>query len=376
MCGIAGFLARDSAGFSESVLTLMTRRLAHRGPDGQGSWMDAQIGVGLGHRRLSIIDLSAAGDQPMVSGSGRYVIVYNGEIYNYRRLRDELASLRHQFRGQSDTEVFLSAVEQWGVTGAVGRLNGIFAFALWDTRDKTLHLGRDHLGVKPLYVGRVGRALIFASELKALTVCPGFDATIDRDALALLTRHNCIPAPHSIYRSVRKLLPGTVATYRATSEDVTVSTYWTVRQAAVQGVQNRLSLPDSEVVDQLDQLLRDAVSMQMISDVPLGAFLSGGIDSSTVVALMQAQSVRPVRTFSIGSDVTRYDEAPFARAVAKHLGTEHTELYVSAADALATIPGLPQIYDEPFSDSSQIPTLLVSRLARRSVTVSARWPTE
>jgi asparagine synthase (glutamine-hydrolysing) len=357
----------------------MTRALRHRGPDDEGYFQDAAAGIALGHRRLSVIDLSPEGHQPMVSASGRFVMVYNGEVYNHRALRQELAKLGAAFRGHSDTEVMLAAVEHWGLDKALERFIGMFAFALWDRHERELSLVRDRLGIKPLYYGWVGACFVFASELKAVTAMPEFDNPIDRDALCLLLRHNYIAAPHSIYRGVRKLEPGTVLTFGAgdvvkASKDASLPAshtraFWSAREAAIAGMADRLRLPDAEAADELERLLRDAVALRMEADVPLGAFLSGGLDSSLVVALMQAQSTRPVQTFSIGFREKGYDEAAHAGAVAKHLNTEHHELYVTAQDALDVVPKLPAMFDEPFSDSSQIPTFLVAQLARRTVTV-------
>lgn len=382
MCGIAGFwdsghqFCADDAG---AVLRRMTHAIGHRGPDDEGFFQDPAAGIAMGHRRLAVIDLSPEGHQPMASAGGRFVIVYNGEVYNHHALREELVKLGATFRGHSDTEVILAAIEQWGLDRALKRFIGMFAFALWDRRDRALSLVRDRLGIKPLYYGWVGARLVFASELKAVTAMPGFDNAIDRDALCLLLRHNYIAAPHSIYERVHKLQPGTVLTL--TARDVAKTpdesmlaahtrAFWSARDAAIHGMADRLHLPDKEATDELDRLLRDAVALRMEADVPLGAFLSGGIDSSLVVALMQAQSPRPVQTFSIGFREKGFDEAVHARAVAKHLGTEHHELYVTARDALDVVPQLPRMFDEPFSDSSQIPTFLVSQMARRNVTVS------
>ena len=373
MCGIAGaFAAGVGARLVPDAIGPMTTCLAHRGPDDAGLLVDEDAGVALGHRRLSIVDLSPEGHQPMRSASERFAVVFNGEIYNYRALGAELAALGHRFRGHSDTEVILAAVEQWGLADAVRRLVGIFAFGLWDRAERTLSLVRDHLGVKPLYYAWAGRTLVFGSELRALSRYPGLDTTIDRGALALLLRHNCIPAPYTIYRGARKLPPGTILTVRAGAApgaDVPAA-YWSARAVALAGLADPLDLSREAAADALHALLRDAVGLQMVADVPLGAFLSGGVDSTTVVALMQAQSARPVRTFSIGFDDGAFDEAGHARAVAAHLGTAHTELYVTEREAREVVPLLPRIYDEPFSDSSQIPTYLVSRMARAHVTVS------
>jgi asparagine synthase (glutamine-hydrolysing) len=350
----------------------MVRRIGYRGPDDSGVWCDEAAGVALGHVRLSILDLSAAGHQPMVSHSGRYVITYNGEIYNCHDLRGDLERSGHGFRGHSDTEVLLAAIESWGIETTLGRLNGMFAFAVWDRRERALALARDRLGEKPLYYGWAGGALIFGSELKAFYGCPWFNGEIDRGSLSLLLRHNCIPAPYSIYREIAKLTPASYVTVRAdqvlSRQFPELHTYWSYKQCA--GEKSGLVTSEADAVEQLDTLLRDAVGLRMAADVPLGAFLSGGIDSTTVVALMQAQSGRPVRTFSIGFHEAEYNEATYAKAVARHLGADHTELYLTAADALAVIPRLPTLYDEPFADPSQIPTVLLSQLARRHVTVA------
>jgi asparagine synthase (glutamine-hydrolysing) len=370
MCGIAGFWSRID-GASPDLLRRMTTCVAHRGPDDEGVWFDGDAGVGLGHRRLAIVDLSAEGHQPMASASGRYTIVFNGEIYNFRRLARELEGEGARFRGHSDTEVMLAAVEAWGLEAAVRRFIGIFAFALWDRREHVLHLVRDHLGVKPLYYAEVPGGVAFASELRPIEQFPGFARRINRDAVALLLRHNCIPAPYAIYEGVAKLRPGHIISYRGVPGERPVArAYWSAATVAEQGERAPLSLPDGEATDALETLLRDAIGLQMMADVPLGAFLSGGIDSSTVVALMQAQSTQRVRTFSIGFAEQEFNEAPHARAVAQHLGTEHTDLLVTPQHALDVVPRLPALYDEPFSDSSQIPTFLVSQMARGYVTVA------
>jgi asparagine synthase (glutamine-hydrolysing) len=350
----------------------MAEMLRHRGPDDDGAFVDPAAGLALGFRRLSILDLSQDGHQPMSSPSERYVIVFNGEIYNYRTLRTELEGSGHRWRGHSDTEVMLAGIERWGFTEAVRRFNGMFAIAVWDRHRRELHLARDRMGEKPMYYGWSGGVLLFGSELKALRAHPRFDAEIDRDALALYFRHNYINAPYSIYRGIFKLPPASIVTFSADRPGLLPQprAFWSVRKAAEEGVRNLFPGSDAEAVEELDRLLRDAVKIRMEADVPLGAFLSGGIDSSTVVALMQAQSARPVKTFSIGFHEPGYDEAPFAKEVAAHLGTDHTELYVAPEEARAVIPLLPTLYDEPFSDSSQVPTFLVSRLARQQVTVS------
>lgn len=372
MCGIAGFLTPGRGHSAQQLRALaisMAKAIAHRGPDDGGAWVDPAFGIALGHRRLSILDLSPLGHQPMHSADERYVIAFNGEIYNYRALRDELGSLGHRFRGHSDTEILLAALCQWGFAATLPRLNGMFAIALWDRQDGVLRLARDRLGEKPLYYGTSNGTHLFGSELKAIRAHPAFHGTLDRGALALYLQHNYVPSPYCIFEGFRKLIPGTYVTVTKAGFSAPVR-YWSARQAALEGVADRLDLDDREATDHLDVLLRDAVRLRMESDVPLGAFLSGGIDSSTVVALMQAQSDRPVQTFSIGFHEARFNEADHAKAVAHHLRTSHTELYVRAEDAQAIVPSLPGIYDEPFADSSQIPTILVSQLARRSVTVS------
>jgi asparagine synthase (glutamine-hydrolysing) len=373
VCGIVGFLDRSGRMRPEELSTTVQRMAAslrHRGPEDEGCWVDAHQGVALGHRRLSIIDLSPAGHQPMQSHGGRYTVVFNGEIYNFKTLRRELEGSGQTFLGHSDTEVMLAAIGQWGLEPALDKFNGMFAFALWDAQKRVLQLARDRIGEKPLYYGWAGKTMLFASELKALRMHPSFEGEIDRNVLALYLRHNYIPAPYSIYKGIYKLPPGTFATLRSAEHSFSLNTYWSARQAAERGVSNPFSGNELEAIDHLEALLQDAVKLRMESDVPLGAFLSGGIDSSVVVALMQASSSRPVKSFTIGFDDANYDEAPHAKAVAAHLGTEHTELYVTPEQAMAVIPDLPHLYDEPFADSSQIPTFLVSRLARSRVTVT------
>jgi asparagine synthase (glutamine-hydrolysing) len=353
----------------DDVVARMAATLRHRGPDSGGRWCDPAAGIAFGHRRLAILDLSDEGHQPMQSASGRWVITFNGEIYNFRVLRDELLALGAKFRGGSDTEVMLAAFERWGPAGALARFAGMFAFALFDRETRTLHLARDRLGEKPLYFGRAGAALVFASELKALRAHPRFDGEVDRGALALYLRQGYVPAPYSIYRGVRKLPPAMLLSIDAAGRE-TWHAYWSPHAAAEAGVREPMRGKPREVADELEQTLARAVKDQMVSDVPLGAFLSGGIDSTLIVSLMQEQSGQPVRTFTIGFDEKAYDEADHARAVARHLGTDHTELTVTGADALALVPRLPALYDEPFADASQIPTYLVAQLARRRVTVA------
>jgi len=375
MCGFAGFLTA-TPGFAEDQMLAAAERMAdtvaHRGPDDRGAWVDAAAGIALGHRRLSILDLSPEGHQPMRSSSGRFVVAFNGEIYNFAELRRGLEGAGHPFRGHSDTEVLLSAVSEWGVRGAVERFVGMFAFALWDRQERTLYLCRDRLGEKPLYYGMVGTELLFGSELKALRAHPRWNAGIDRGAVALFLRHGYVPEPYSIHEGIRKLTPGTLLTVRPGGGAALPEpeSYWSLRSVAEAGAADPLQADEHEAREQLEGVLRDAVRGQMVADVPLGAFLSGGVDSSAVVAMMQTQSSRPIRTFTIGFDVPGFNEAGHARAVAAHLGTDHTEFFVSPEQALAVIPRLPDIYDEPFADSSQVPTSLVAQLARQSVTVS------
>lgn len=373
MCGIAGFL-HHVGGDSARHVNNMSAVLVHRGPDDAGHWVDTADGIALAHRRLSILDLSPAGHQPMQSASGRYVIAFNGEIYNHLAIRKDLESAGHApaWRGHSDTETMLAAIEAWGIEPALKGFVGMFAIALWDRTDRVLFLARDRLGEKPLYYGWWNGTFLFGSELKSLRAYPGFGAEIDRGALALFMRHNCVPEPYSIYHGIRKLVPGTFVAMPLGQKGVMPQpkTYWSARVVAEEGVRGVLACTEDQAVDELDRLLRVSVAGQMLSDVPLGAFLSGGIDSSTVVALMQAQSHRPVRTFTIGFHEKGYNEATHAKAVAAHLGTDHTELYVTPDEAMAVIPRLPALYDEPFADSSQIPTFLVAALARRHVTVA------
>ncbi len=389
MCGFSGFLD-PSAIMSPTVMGVVLSRMgaaiAHRGPDDSGVWLDAGVGIGLSHRRLSILDLSPAGHQPMVSDSGRFVISFNGEIYNHPDLRQQLGV--RAWHGHSDTETMLAGFETWGVEQTLPRMVGMFAFALWDRKDRILILARDRVGEKPLYFGWNRGTFLFASELKALRVYPGFEAEINRNAVTLLLRHNCIPAPYSIYRGIFKLSPGAMLTLRQEgfgvcpwnfdspplglfhSKGVSLRLYWSLRDVAEKGQLHPFNGTENEAVDELERVITSAVESQQISDVPLGALLSGGVDSSTIVALMQSNSSRPVKTFTIGFCEAGYNEAEYAKAVAWHLGTDHTELYVTPDEALAVIPHLPALYDEPFSDSSQIPTFLVSQLARQHVTVA------
>ncbi len=353
-----------------AIITAMTDAIVLRGPDDAGAWIDSECGVALGHRRLSILDLSPLGHQPMKSADGRFLIVFNGEIYNFQELRGELEKNGHSWRGHSDTEIMLAAFCQWGVVEATKRFNGMFAFAVWDKQERVLHLGRDRLGEKPLYYGWAGETFVFASELKALKPFPGFAPDVDREALTSLLRFNYIPDPLCIYQGFKKLPPATLLTLHAPSDRPQPGYYWSLPDVVERGLDNPFRGSDSDAIAEFEALLKRAVSMRMIADVPLGAFLSGGIDSSLIVAMMQKQSTRPVRTFTIGFHEKEHNEAEFAKDVARHLGTDHTEMYVSGEDALNVIPKLPSLYDEPFSDYSQIPTYLVCKMAREHVTVA------
>jgi asparagine synthase (glutamine-hydrolysing) len=372
MCGIAGLWERrrpTSAEALNATIARMTQTLHHRGPDDAGTWSDATCGLALGFRRLSIIDLSPAGSQPMVSACGRFVIIYNGEIYNADELRSELGSLGRSFRGHSDTEVILEGIAQWGVAATTRRLNGMFAIALWDRAERRLSLIRDRLGIKPLYWAMFDGRIMFGSELKALRCLDDWPVELDRDCLTAYLRRRYAPGPGTIYRGVNKLPSGSILS--ASSEgDVRIESYWTLEEVAQAGRAAPFSGDETAAIDQLDMLLGDAVRRAMVSDVPLGVFLSGGIDSSTVAALMQAGSATAIRSFCIGFSEKTYDEAKHAAAVARHLGTDHTELYVSPQDALDLIPSLPEICDEPLGNVAAIPMHLLSRLTRRHVTVA------
>ncbi|MCU0636515.1 MAG: asparagine synthase (glutamine-hydrolyzing), partial [Gemmatimonadaceae bacterium] len=369
MCGLNGFLGPCTEPDTEAVVRRMADTLARRGPDADGVWVDPAAGIALGHRRLSILDLSPEGAQPMASASGRYVTVFNGEAYNFAPVRAELEAHGHRFRGHSDTEVLLAAFDRWGIANAVPRFAGMFALAVWDREERRLVLARDRLGEKPLFVARIGATWVFGSELKALKAFPGWQGTVDPTAAAQLLRYGYIQAPRAIFAGVRKVRPGTLVELREDGE-WRETTYWSALEAARAGLADPLRASDDEVATALDTLLRPIVRDEMVSDVPLGAFLSGGVDSSLIVALMQAESSRPVRTYTIGFDDPRFDEAEFARAVAAHLGTAHTELRVSGDDALAFVDALPDVYDEPMADPSQFPTMLVAQLTRRHVTVA------
>jgi len=373
MCGIAGMVdwrAATSADVLRSIAEAMIETVRHRGPDAGDVWVEAEGGVALGQRRLAIIDLSPGGAQPMHSADRRFVITFNGEIYNYRDIRRELQAAGHSMRSDSDTEVLLEACALWGVEAAIERAIGMFAFALWDRKTRSLTLARDRLGIKPLYYAASPERILFASQLKAFRPAPHWKPTIDEDAVVGYLRHAYIAQPRTIYREAEKLAPGHILTLREGSTS-SPKCFWDLRGIAVAGQRRNDPVPDPrEAADRLDALLRDSVKLRMIADVPLGAFLSGGIDSSTVVALMQAQSTRAVKTFSIGFHESGYDEAQCAKQVAAHLGTDHTEFYVEPRHALDVIPHLADWFDEPFADPSQIPTYLVSELTRKHVTVA------
>lgn len=381
MCGLVGFLGHGPSGNLEplkKILEAMSGRIKSRGPDDAGVWFQELDEIGLGHRRLSILDISSAGHQPMISNSGRFIIAFNGEIYNHLDLRRELNLLpgfnSASWRGHSDTETLLASIETWGLKKALQKSIGMFALALWDAETKNLALARDRFGEKPLYYGWQGecnsRSFLFGSELKALKAHPLFSAKVDRGSLGLLLRHNYIPAPYSIYENISKLEPGSILSVSLSHSDPVITKYWNAIDVALAGKTAPFTGSPDQAVDELEKITKSAVHQQMMADVSLGAFLSGGIDSSTIVALMQSQSPRPVKTFTIGFNEEGFDEAVHARAVAKHLGTDHTELYVSSTQAIEVIPKLSGLYCEPFADSSQIPTYLVSQLAKQKVTVS------
>lgn len=372
MCGLFGKLG--SHDFLVSDVSLVCNSLSHRGPDDNGFWYDEIDGISLLHTRLSIVDLSDAGHQPMQSACDRYIIAFNGEIYNHNKLRQKLKQQNQApvWHGDSDTETLLACFSAWGIEQTLQETVGMFALALWDKQKKVLTLARDRFGEKPLYWGWNNGTLLFGSELKALKAFPEFDAQVDRNALALLLQYNYIPAPHSIYQGIEKLKAGHYVQIRQGQSRVAVKPlpFWSFKQAVEQGIQNPFAGSDQQAVDELQNRLSTSIKDQMLADVPLGAFLSGGVDSSTVVALMQKQTTQPVKTFAIGFNEPGYNEAQYAKEVAQHLGTDHTELYVGSDDALALVPQLANIYCEPFADSSQLPTYLVSKMAKEHVTVS------
>lgn len=374
MCGIAGFWdtrQRSSTEQLQTVVTQMRDTLVHRGPDGAGSWVDANIGIAFGHRRLAILDLTASGQQPMLSNSKRYVITFNGEIYNHQEIKQQLAAAGHTpiWRGHSDTEIILVAFEVWGIQPALEKFVGMFAIALWDQQEQLLYLLRDRLGEKPLYFGCVDNYFLFGSELKSLKAHPAWQQNINRDAVGLMMRYNCIPAPYTIYENIKKLEPGHFIVVNK-NLNITQQVYWDLKAIINNPTHiNNFATP-IDAVDALEVKLSQAIKQQMVADVPLGAFLSGGIDSSTIVALMQAQSAQPIKTFTIGFADANYNEAVQAKAIAAHLNTQHTELYLSPEQTRDIIPDLADFYDEPFADSSQIPTYIVAKLTRQHVTVS------
>jgi asparagine synthase (glutamine-hydrolysing) len=384
MCGFAGYLTNNAnvLANAEGIANAMAQTIQRRGPNDSGVWADVHAGIVLAHRRLSVVDLSSAGHQPMVSNSGRYVIAFNGEIYNHLELRRELelvvglamAAKEACWKGHSDTETLLAGFEAWGIEATLKKTIGMFAISLWDRDEKILTLARDRMGEKPLYYGFQKNTFLFGSELKALKAHPDFLSEIDRNVLCLYLRHCYIPAPYSIYKGIKKLLPGTYVQVQladdASSQSLMPKVYWSMTEVAAEGLVRPFVGSDAEAIATVDTQLKQSIGLQMLADVPLGAFLSGGVDSSTVVALMQSQSTQPVKTFSIGFDEVGYNEAEYAKAVAKHLGTEHTELYVTSAEAMNVIPLLAEMYDEPFADSSEIPTFLVSKMAKQHVTVS------
>lgn len=369
MCGFTGVLSQiDWSNQAEQLLDAMGAAIGHRGPNDKGAWFDKDAGIGFAHTRLAVVDLSPAGHQPMHASSGRYVIAFNGEIYNHLQLRKELQG--QNWRGHSDTETLLAGFDAWGIEATIERSVGMFAFAVWDKHRQQLILGRDRAGEKPLYYGWHGESFLFGSELKALKKHPNFNNTLNSDAIAAFLSRSYIPTPLSIYKHINKLIPGSLLYVSRAKPDPVIKQYWSALDKAMAGVRAPFMGDEEEAVDELERLAKDAIAQQMIADVPLGAFLSGGIDSSTVVALMQAQSSIPIRTFSIGFHEKKYNEAEYAKAVANHLGTEHNELYITQQDALAVIPKLPTLYDEPFADSSQIPTFLIANMAKQQVTVA------
>lgn len=373
MCGIAGFCNfHGSVKMQEENLEKMKQRMLHRGPDAGGSYISEDGKVALGHRRLSIVDLSEAGLQPMKSHSGRYVMVYNGEIYNYKKLSQKLLKEKKvdRFRGTSDSEVILEAFEAYGVEETIAQCKGMFAIALYDTKEQKLYLLRDRIGEKPLYYGFMGDTFVFASDVACIAALDGFQNPIHKDVLGIYFIHGYIPAPYSIYENIYKLEPGCILEIKSPFNKYNISTYWSIKEVAQHGQEHLFKGTYEEAVDELERLLKASIQDQMMADVPVGAFLSAGIDSSTVVALMQSLHPDKVKTFTIGMEDEKYNEAVYAKEIAAHLGTEHTELYITEEDARGVIPKIPFIFGEPFADSSQIPTYLVSRMTRQHVTVS------
>ena len=371
MCGIVGLLSSASLpSGSDDILRNMCDQIQKRGPDSVGYWKDESRAVAFGHRRLAILDLSVNGHQPMRSPSGRYVITYNGEVYNFPELRDQLETFGFSFKGGSDTEVILAAIDHWGLEKTLESLNGMFAFGLWDNEKNELSLARDRLGIKPLYYGWVNQNFVFASDVRPFRQVPEFKGEIDRQSLNLYLRYNSVPAPHTIYRDVYKLRPGHILTVQPRrSKEIAIRSFWTMSEVISNGRRQPFQGSFDEAVSSLETLMLDSVRMQSLADVPVGAFLSGGIDSTSVVALMQASRTSPVKTFTIGFDDQMYDESKFAAEISRHLRTDHTEFRVSEKVLLDTVPLMPDLYQEPFADSSQIPTFIVSKLARSKVTV-------
>lgn len=384
MCGITGIFQSNPSDL-RMIVGAMADTMIHRGPDDAGVWCDETIGIAFGFRRLAILDLTLEGNQPMRSTSGRFVMVFNGEIYNFLELKKELVDQGHQFRGGSDTEVMLAAFDTWGIERSLPKLNGMFAFAVWDRKDRELSLSRDRVGKKPLYYGWSDGCFLFGSELKAIKRHPKFKSEIDRSALVHYMQRGYIPYPLSIYRQIHKLIPGSLlklskddlsrrptdfSPYLARSGEKGPKPYWDLMEVAIHSQEKPFKGNENKTLEELDRLLRQSTKRRMISDVPLGAFLSGGIDSSLVVAMMQAEHDAPIKTFTVGFEETDYNEAPFAKRIAEHLKTDHTEIYLSADEGLNIIPDLPQMFDEPLADASQIPTFLVSRLAKQHVTVA------
>ena len=378
MCGLTGCWVKRTDFALYASVEAMSQTLNHRGPDARAVWVDKPEGIGLGHTRLKVIDLSENGAQPMHSACNRYVLVFNGEIYNHHIIRAELENhgLAPNWRGHSDTEILLAGFVAWGVIATLQRTVGMFSLALWDKKERRLTLGRDRFGEKPLYYGWLGKgnsqAFAFGSELKALRAFPNFDNPVNRDALALYFQFCAVPAPYSIFQDIFKLEPGHILILQEKefkNKAVKIEPYWQVNDVVHKGISNPI-MDEIEAIELLESALRESIEQQSIADVPLGAFLSGGIDSSTITALMQDQSNRPIQTFTVGFDESEFDESPYALAIAKHIGTEHHELRVTSTDALSIIPKLPEIYDEPFADASQIPTHFICKAARQKVTVA------
>jgi len=372
MCGFSGFIYKKKIPDNAvNILKNMGNAITHRGPDSSGEWINEEYQLGFSHRRLAIVDLSPAGHQPMKSQTGTFVISFNGEIYNHLDLRCELEKIvTCHWQGHSDTETLLAGFEVWGIRETIEKSIGMFAFSVWDNKQKILTLGRDRLGEKPLYYGWQNKTFLFGSELKTLRAHPDFESEINRDAITLQLRHSYIPAPYSIYTGIKKLLPGCLLRLNIETFEEVIDEYWSINQVCKEGKRKQFTGTAKEAVNELETILKKSIKQQMMADVPLGAFLSGGIDSSLIVALMQSQSTIPVKSFSIGFNEDGYNEAVHAKAVARHLGTEHTELYVTPEEAMAVIPKLASLYDEPFSDSSQIPTFIVAQMAKEHVTVS------